>query len=162
MLLKVKRLFADARLPERANSTDSGADVFIYRFEKYYGSGGVTDISTLVDTKQITLNTNDRVLINTGIAATVGPGYEIEIRPRSGNALRKGLIVVNSPGTIDESYRGFIGVIVANIGHEPQELKIGDKIAQMKVSRVEVPLIVEVNEFDETKRGTGGFGSTGT
>jgi dUTP pyrophosphatase len=103
---------------------------------------------------------NNRVLINTGLSVTVGPGYEIQVRPRSGNALNKGLIVVNSPGTIDESYRGMLGVIVANIGQEAQEIKVGDKIAQLVVSQVCLLSIKEVNTLDNTERGNNGFGST--
>lgn len=165
LFLKVKKLFSDAKIPERANPTDSGADVFVYRFEKFFTMSSVInkdrfapkDVSNL---ETIELCTNDRVLINTGLAVTVGSGYEIQVRPRSGNALKKGLIVVNSPGTIDESYRGMLGVIITNIGHAPQEIKKGDKIAQIVVSKVNIPSILVVAELDQTERGVGGFGST--
>jgi dUTP pyrophosphatase len=165
LFLKVKKLFHDARIPERANSTDSGADVFVYRFEKFFTVSSVSDEDRFAskdvsNLETIELCTNDRVLINTGLSVTVGPGYEIQVRPRSGNALKKGLIVVNSPGTIDEGYRGMLGIIIANIGHAPQEIKKGDKIAQIVVSKVNIPSILVVDELDQTKRGMRGFGST--
>lgn len=156
--LKIKKLYSDAKLPERANFTDSGADVFIHNFKKFFCNDRVITDS---EQKIVVLNTNDRVLLGTGLSATVYPGFEIQVRPRSGNSLNKGLIVVNSPGTIDATYRGEIGVILANIGHNPQELKIGDKIAQLVVAPVELCEIVEVIELDDTDRGYDGFGSTG-
>ena len=156
--LKVKKLFNDAKLPVRANPTDSGADVFVYSFEKMFP--GCNNSHYIEKSNSIVLYPNNRVLINTGLSVTVGPGYEIQVRPRSGNALNKGLIVVNSPGTIDESYRGMLGVIVANIGQEAQEIKVGDKIAQLVVSQVCLLSIKEVNTLDNTERGNNGFGST--
>ncbi len=155
--LKVKKLFPDAKLPTRANPTDSGLDVYAFCFEKIFNE---KPESVMLD-KSIVLKTNDRVLINAGVALTVGPGYEVQVRPRSGNALNRGLIVVNSPGTIDESYRGALGVIIANIGHEPQEIKIGEKIAQIVVCSVILSEVQEVKELNETVRGSGGFGHTG-
>lgn len=157
-VLKIKRLYADARLPERANPTDSGVDVFIHHFEKAFLKHIKLE---KVESNFVVLRTNDRVLVNTGISCTVGPGFEIQVRPRSGNALKRGLIVVNSPGTIDANYRGMIGVIIANTGHDAQQLDIGEKIAQLVVVAVELPEIVEVEELDDTDRGSGGFGSTG-
>lgn len=159
MDLKIKKLFSDARLPERANPTDSGADVFVYSFEKLFSEEYKGSLDRNI--KSIVLRTNDRVLIGTGLAGTVGPNWEIQVRPRSGNALNKGLIVVNSPGTIDEPYRGQIGIIISNIGHDPQEIKIGDKIAQLVICPVGLFPIVEVPDLDETIRGSGGFGHTG-
>ncbi len=155
----VKKLFCDAKLPVRANPTDSGADVFIYRFEKLYTKTSVCskDVQHL---KSVELCTNDRVLVNTGLSIAVSPGYEIQVRPRSGNAINKGLIVVNSPGTIDAGYRGMIGVIIANIGHSPQILNVGDKIAQLVVMKVELSPYILVEELDESERGERGFGST--
>ncbi|MDD5650092.1 MAG: dUTP diphosphatase [Candidatus Nanoarchaeia archaeon] len=159
MNLKIKKLYADARLPERANSTDSGADVFIHHFVKKFEVSGLKEMSE--GAQNVILSTNDRVLIDTGLAGTAGIGWEIQARPRSGNALNKGLIVVNSPGTIDQQYRGHIGIIIANIGHERQELKVGDKIAQLVVCPVGLFPVIEVEDLDATSRGLGGFGSTG-
>jgi dUTP pyrophosphatase len=158
--LKVKKLFSDAVLPVRANPTDSGLDVCVYQFEKWYMK------DELVEGKQIfapsiALGPNDRILINTGLALTVEAGYEVQVRPRSGNALKRGLIVVNSPGTIDFEYRGAVCVIIANIGHEIQKLTVGDKIAQLVVCPVILSEVQEVLELDNTARGEGGFGSTG-
>ena len=158
--IKIKKLFADAVTPKRANITDSGLDVCVYRFEKIFSETGVWDKP--YDKKSLVLKPLDRVLIDTGLTGTVGPGYEIQVRPRSGNALKKGLIVVNSPGTIDEAYRGMIGIIIANIGHEDQEIFLGERIAQLVVCPVILSEVVEVESLDDTtSRGTGGFGSSG-
>jgi dUTP pyrophosphatase len=147
----VEKLFEDAKLPVRANPTDSGADVFAYKFEKFDD-----DVTT------ITLGSRQRVLVNTGISATVGLGYEIQVRPRSGNALKKGLTVLNTPGTIDEAYRGPIGVIIINLSDEPQIITVGDKIAQLVVCPVILAEIIEVDSLNITERNEGGFGHTGT
>jgi dUTP pyrophosphatase len=166
--LKVKKLFPDAVLPTRANPTDSGLDVCAYRFEKFYAEDAFLDkvMQPMPDGSQgyaqaVALRTNDRILINTGLAITVDAGYEVQVRPRSGNALKRGLIVVNSPGTIDYTYRGPVCVIIANIGHETQKLVIGEKIAQLVVCPVILSEVKEVPELDDTARGAGGFGSTG-
>jgi dUTP pyrophosphatase len=100
-------------------------------------------------------------MVHTGISVAIEPGYEVQVRPRSGNALKKGLTIVNTPGTIDCTYRGPVCVILANIGHQGQTIRVGDKIAQLVVCPVTLSEIVEVDELDETDRGHGGFGSTG-
>jgi len=153
--LRILKLFDDAKLPVRANPTDSGADVFIYRFEWYSFKPSINDQSF------IELLPGDRVLINTGLVATVGPGYEIQIRPRSGNALKRGLTVLNTPGTIDESYRGMLGVIIINLSSIQQRLNVGDKIAQIVVQPVILSEIIEVESLNETDRGVSGFGDSG-
>ncbi len=159
MKLKIKKIFSDALLPVRSNPTDSGADVFVYKFEKFFGVG----LESTIDPNQKTLflKPNERVLVNTGLTGTVGPGYEIQIRPRSGNALKKGLTVLNTPGTIDESYRGPLCVIVVNLDSQTQKINVGDKIAQLVVCPVILSEIIEVKELDDTNRGANGFGSTG-
>lgn len=156
--IKIKKLFADAIVPERAFATDSGLDLFTYTFERYY-SKGLCDTHIMVDT--VILHPGDRVLVNTGISATVGPGYEIQIRPRSGLALKNGLTVLNTPGTIDESYRGMMGVIIINLSAEDQTITKGNKIAQMVACPVILSKVVVVEDLDETDRSAGGFGSTG-
>ena len=88
-------------------------------------------------------------------------GFEIQIRPRSGLALKKGITVLNSPGTIDPDYRGEVGVIIINHGDEAFDINPGDRIAQMVVSQLIQAELEEVNSLSHTKRGTGGFGSTG-
>jgi dUTP pyrophosphatase len=99
-------------------------------------------------------------LVRTGLAIELPPGAEAQIRPRSGLALRHGIILPNSPATIDPGYRGEIQVILLNLGKEPYRIQAGDRIAQMVVARYE-PVEWEEGELSETKRGSGGFGSSG-
>jgi len=103
----------------------------------------------------------DRRVIKTGLAVEIPTGYEIQIRPRSGLALKHGITVLNTPGTADASYRGEIQVILFNTSREPFLVNIGDRIAQGVLSKVEYPSFEIVEELSETKRGEGGFGSTG-
>jgi len=103
-----------------------------------------------------------RQLIPTGLAIALPPNYEAQIRPRSGLALRNGISLVNSPGTIDADYRGEVGVIVINHGAEAFTVTRGMRIAQMVVAPVTQAVWEEVSELPETERGAGGFGSTGT
>jgi dUTP pyrophosphatase len=109
----------------------------------------------------LTISPGDRVLIPTGIALAVPEGYEAQIRPRSGLALRHGITLVNSPGTIDPDYRGELGIIMINHGTEPFTVKNGDRIAQMVFARFSRVTLQEVSELDETVRDDGGFGHTG-
>ncbi len=112
-------------------------------------------------TDDIRLDPGMRSLVPTGIAIAVPEGYEAQIRPRSGLAIKHGVTLVNAPGTIDADYRGEIGVIVINHGTEPFVIKDGERIAQMIVAPVVRAELVEVEELDDTGRGTGGFGHTG-
>lgn len=100
-------------------------------------------------------------LIPTGLFLELPAGYEAQIRPRSGLAAKKGITVLNTPGTIDADYRGEIGVILVNLSNEPFEVVPGERIAQMVVARHETVVWEEVDVLDETQRGAGGFGSTG-
>jgi len=109
----------------------------------------------------IVLQPGERALVPTGIAVALPDGYEAQIRPRSGLALRNGVTLVNSPGTIDPDYRGEIGVIVINHGSEPFTVSSGDRIAQMVVAPFTHAVLREVESLDETARGAGGFGHTG-
>ena len=102
-----------------------------------------------------------RALIPTGIAMAVPAGYEVQVRPRSGLALKHGIALVNSPGTIDSDYRGEVGVIVLNTGAEPFEVTHGMRIAQLVLAPVVQAAFAEVGSLDDTARGAGGFGSTG-
>ncbi|SIN59709.1 dUTP pyrophosphatase [Parasphingorhabdus marina DSM 22363] len=102
-----------------------------------------------------------RALVGTGFAFAIPEGYEVQVRPRSGLALKKGVSVLNTPGTIDSDYRGEIKVILANLGEEPFVVERGDRIAQIVVAPVQRGNLVEVESLDETARGSGGFGSTG-
>jgi dUTP pyrophosphatase len=107
------------------------------------------------------LHPGERALVPTGIAIEIPPGFEAQVRPRSGLALRHGIALVNSPGTIDADYRGEIGVIVINFGSEPFTVTNGERIAQMVFARCARAEFIEVDELGETDRGAGGFGHTG-
>lgn len=100
-------------------------------------------------------------LVSTGIFMEFPSGYEAQVRPRSGLALKHALTVLNSPGTIDAGYRGEVGVIMLNAGKEAYSIKRGDRIAQMVISKLPEVELVAVNQLSDTTRGTGGFGSTG-
>lgn len=145
MELKIKRL---------ENAIDLPIPKFMTK-----GSCGMDLYANVEET--IILNQFDIKLIPTGIAISLPEGYEAQIRPRSGLAYKNGISLVNSPGTIDSDYRGEICAIMINLGKEPFEVKRGDRIAQMVINKVEIPTIIEVENLDSTKRGEGGFGSTG-
>lgn len=103
----------------------------------------------------------ERRLIPTGLRMALPPGYEAQVRPRSGLALKKGITVLNTPGTIDADYRGEIGVILINLSSEDFVVEDGERIAQMVIARHEQPQLVQVDTLDETERGEGGFGHSG-
>jgi dUTP pyrophosphatase len=109
----------------------------------------------------LVIEPGSRELVPTGLAIELPEGFEAQIRPRSGLALKKGVTLVNTPGTIDADYRGEIGVIVINHGSEPFEIVRGDRIAQMIVAPVVQARLVEVDDLSSSDRGAGGFGSTG-
>lgn len=111
--------------------------------------------------EEITLQPLERKLIPTGIYIGFPEGYEIQVRPRSGMALKRGLTVLNTPGTVDSGYTGEIGVILINLSGEAQKVLPGEKIAQLVLSKVEKAVLTEVSELDETNRGASGYGSTG-
>ena len=109
----------------------------------------------------ITLQPMERKLIPTGLYIELPVGFEAQIRPRSGLALKRGLTVLNTPGTIDADYRGEVGVILINLSGEPQTIEPGERICQMVIAKHETPEIVEVEALSETERGEGGFGHSG-
>lgn len=123
------------------------------------GSSGL-DIRACVE-DLVSLNPNEIKLIPTGLAISIPPGYEAQIRPRSGLALKHGIGIVNSPGTIDSDYRGEVGIILINWGREPFAVRRGDRIAQMVISKVYKADILETEHLDATPRGEGGFGHSG-
>jgi len=112
-------------------------------------------------TKDIVLNPFDRVLVTTGLFMEIPIGYEAQIRPRSGLAIKSGITVLNSPGTIDSDYRGEIKVILVNLSNDSFTIKNGDRICQMIISKHEMARFNLVEELNETSRGIGGFGHTG-
>ena len=109
----------------------------------------------------VTLRPLERALVPTGLFIELPGGYEAQIRPRSGLAAKRGLTMLNSPGTIDSDYRGEIKCIVVNLSNEPQTIEPGERIAQMVIARYERVSWQEVDSLEETQRGAGGFGSTG-
>lgn len=123
-------------------------------------SAGMDLIANLEDS--IMLKPFERKLIPTGLFIELPAGYEAQIRPRSGLALKKGITCLNSPGTIDADYRGEIGIILANLSQENFIVEDGERIAQMVIAKHESAVWEEVESLEETQRGDGGFGSTGT
>jgi dUTP pyrophosphatase len=124
------------------------------------GSSGM-DIAAHIK-NSIIVNPGEKVLVSTGFSIAIPRGYEVQIRPRSGLAVRKNITVLNTPGTIDADYRGEIKVILINHGIEKFVIENGERIAQMVVCPVVQAILEEVKELTDTGRGSGGFGSTGT
>ena len=124
------------------------------------GSAGM-DIRAHIE-EAITLAPLERVLVKTGLFVEIPLGYEIQVRPRSGLAFKKGITVLNSPGTIDADYRGEIGVLLVNLSSEPFVIEDGERIAQLVLASHEQAQWQEVDILEESNRGQGGFGSTGT
>jgi len=127
-----------------------------------YMSIGSSGMDLYADTQgEVSLNPQEVKLISAGIYIDIPLGYEAQIRPRSGLALKHGITVLNTPGTIDSDYRGLIQIILINVGKEPFPIKRGDRIAQMVIKEVVQANIQEVDELEDTSRGEGGFGHTG-
>ena len=139
--IEFKKLNDNAVLPSFANEGDAGLDI--------------------CSVQDLVLEPGKRALVKTGVAIQLPKGWEAQVRSRSGLAYKHGVAVLNSPGTIDEPYRGEIGVILINHGEEPYSISVGDRIAQLVLRRTEDVIPVFVDELTETNRGTGGFGSTG-
>lgn len=115
----------------------------------------------VVAAEELVLAPGARHAVATGFALAIPDGYEVQVRPRSGLALKYGITCLNTPGTIDADYRGEVKVILANLGSEPFEIHRGDRIAQLVPAPVQRAAFAEVDELDDTARGDGGFGSTG-
>ncbi len=135
---------ADIPLPQYMTPQSSGMDIF----------AAVTD-GVMIEPGKIDL-------IPTGFAMALPNGFEAQIRPRSGLAVKHGIGLINSPGTIDSDYRGEVMIAVINLSHDPYTIQRGDRIAQMVINKVYLAEIHEVNQLDETDRNTGGFGHTGS
>ena len=129
------------------------------QFETAQAAG--TDLRAAID-QPVTLHPGQRALIKTGFCMALPPGFEAQVRPRSGLALRHGITVLNSPGTIDADYRGEVGVLLINHGEEDFTVERGDRFAQMVLAPVTQGSFDVVAELDDTARGSGGYGSTGT
>ena len=156
MKVGFKKLHPNAKLPKFAHLGDSGMDLYACVDENTEGAHQ--------DDKgkwYITINMFGRRLIPTGLAVELPPNYEGQVRSKSGLALKNGVVVLNSPGTIDNNYTGFLGVILLNTSCFAFHVYDGMKIAQMVIKPVEPVHIEEIDELDETERGDGGFGSTG-
>lgn len=125
-----------------------------------YASEGAAGMD-VVAAEALTLAPGARHAVATGFAMAIPPGYEVQVRPRSGLALKHGITCLNTPGTIDSDYRGEVKVILANLGSEPFAIRRGDRIAQLVPAIVQRTTLAEVETLDETARGGGGFGSTG-
>jgi len=145
--VKVKRVRGvkdqDIPLPRYMTQSSSGLDLFAAVVE------------------EVTLEPGERKLIPTGIALSIPKGYEGQVRPRSGLALKDGVTLVNTPGTIDSDYRGEVGVLLINFGHQPFKVKRGDRIAQLVIARAYKANLELVDELDVSPRSGGGFGHTG-
>ena len=124
------------------------------------GAAGMDLVAALPEDAPVTLAPRERIAVPTGLELAIPPGYEGQVRPRSGLAFKHGLTVVNAPGTIDSDYRGEIKCIVVNLSNEPQTIEPGERIAQMVIARYEQIVWEEVTELSASIRGTGGFGST--
>lgn len=125
------------------------------------GAAGADLRANFPDQNGVRLEPGARTLVPTGLAVEIPQGFEMQIRPRSGLALKLGLTLVNTPGTIDSDYRGPLGVILINLGQEPVRINHGDRIAQAVVAPVVQAQFLLTDQLSETARGTGGFGSTG-
>lgn len=139
--VKFKKLDDRAVIPFKANPGDAGLD--------------------LVSIEEKVIFSGQYALVKTGLVVELPQGHEGEVRPRSGLALKHGVTVLNSPGTIDEGYRGEIGVILINHGDKPYTINVGDKIAQLVIAPVPKVKVLEVKELSDSVRGQGGFGSSG-
>ncbi len=141
MKLLIKKLSEEATLPQYAHPEDAGMDLYSIEAQ--------------------TIQPGETALVRTGIAIALPPNTEAQVRPRSGLAAKNSITVLNTPGTVDEGYRGEIKVIMINLGKAPFVIEPKMRIAQMVICPVLHPEIISVDELDETARGVGGFGSTG-
>ena len=126
-----------------------------------HGAAGMDLRAALAEDAPVRLAPGERAMIPTGLTMAIPEGYEVQVRPRSGLAAKHGLTCLNSPGTIDSDYRGEVKVILVNLGAEPFVIRRAERIAQMVVAPVTRAAFAEVDSLSETRRGAGGFGSTG-
>ena len=143
--VRVVRLRADARMPAYMSAGAAGLDL----------------CASLEDRDELAIPVGDRALVGTGLSIALPIGFEAQVRPRSGLALKHGVTVLNAPGTVDSDYRGEVKVLLVNHGREPFVVRRGERIAQLVIARVERATLIEVDSLDATERGAGGYGSTG-
>ncbi|MEL7446101.1 MAG: dUTP diphosphatase [Pseudomonadota bacterium] len=143
-------------VPVQVKRLPNGAGLDLPRYATE-GAAGMDVLSA----EDVAIAPRARHAVATGLAMAIPPGYEIQVRPRSGLALKHGITVPNTPGTIDSDYRGELKVIMINHGDEPFRIARGDRVAQLVLAPVTQAAWAEVDELDETDRGAGGFGSTG-
>lgn len=148
-VLLIKPLYDDAQVPQYATRGSAGFDLHAYLAAEER------------ERKPVVIPPGKWALIGTGIAVALPENYELQVRPRSGLALKHGVTVLNTPGTVDADYRGEVGVILLNLGSAPFTVHHGDRIAQGIVNEIKRLPLVKVEELDETERGAGGFGHTG-
>lgn len=140
--VKIEKLNPNATIPTYAHPTDAGADVY-----------ALEDVAIMPHTTE---------LVRTGLKMAIPRGYEIQVRPRSGMSLKTNMRIANAPGTIDSGYRNEVGIIITNIGDEIENINAGDRIAQFIIAPVPMMIFEETTINDETDRGEGGFGSSGS
>ncbi|PHI08121.1 dUTP diphosphatase [Fusobacterium polymorphum] len=127
-----------------------------------YETGGSAGMDVRANIKEpITLKSLERILIPTGLKVAIPEGYEIQVRPRSGLAIKHGITMLNTPGTVDSDYRGELKVIVVNLSNEAYTIEPNERVGQFVLNKIEQIEFVEVEELDSTERGEGGFGHTG-
>jgi dUTP pyrophosphatase len=151
----------DRRVEVRIMRLAHAADLPLPQYQSALAAG-VDLLAAVPAEAPVTLAPGARALIPTGIALALPPGYEGQVRPRSGLAARHGVTVLNAPGTVDADYRGEVQVVLANFGGEPFVVSRGTRIAQLVIAAVQQVALLEVDTLDSTMRGQGGFGSTGT
>lgn len=138
--VKILKMYDDVIIPKYAHDTDAGADIYSY--------------------EDITIDAGETKLVHTGLKFEIPSGYEVQVRPRSGNSLKTKIRIANAPATIDSSYRGEIGIIIDNIGKESFHIEKGFKLAQMLIAPTPMMEFTVVDELSTTDRGEGGYGST--
>jgi dUTP pyrophosphatase len=149
---------AMSSVPVRVKCLDHFEDLSLPRYESLQAAG--MDVQAAV-AEDVILQPGERTLVPTGLCMALATGWEVQVRPRSGLAIKKGITCLNSPGTIDADYRGEVQVILANMGQEPFTIERGMRIAQLVLAPVWQAEWLVVDELDETERGFSGFGSTG-
>lgn len=160
--VKIAKVYSNAKVPEYQSSGAAGFDVHAYVGFTETDSQKVSEYTTKRTFEQkVIVGVGERRLIGTGLRFQVPQGYELQLRPRSGLALKKGISLTNSPATIDADYTGEVKVIIENRGHEPFIVEHNDRICQGVINKVPQANFEVVEELDETERGSGGFGSSG-